>query len=145
MKTQVEQIQAVLVQHGYRLTASRRAIIDALSGCKGHVTANDLVARVRQKAPEVGRMTVYRTLDLLVRLGLIRPVYQGMGAAHFVLLLDGGHYHHFICNRCHEVIEFSNCFDEAIIKQLSLQYQFQVQSHLLELHGLCEKCSPPAR
>lgn len=140
MNDPVEILKSSVSRQGYRLTLARQAIIETLAACGGHITADALAQQVWQRAPNVGRMTVYRTLELLVELGLIRPVYQGTGAAHFVLLLDGGHHHHFICNRCHEVIEFGDCFDGALIEQLSQQYQFQVRSHLLELHGLCERC-----
>jgi Fur family transcriptional regulator, ferric uptake regulator len=139
MNTQVEKIQAVLVQHGYRLTIARQAIIAALVGCEGHITADGLARHVRENTPEVGRMTVYRTLDLLCELGIVRPIYQGTGAAHFVLMANGGHQH-LICTRCHGVIEFDDCLTTGMAQQLADQFNFHVSGHLLELHGLCENC-----
>jgi len=108
--------------------------------CDGHVSADDLAAQVREAAPQVGRMTVYRTLDLLCELGQIRPIYQGTGAAHYILM-DGGHHHHLVCNRCHRVIEFDECASEPLVQRLSQRFNFQVQSHLLEVHGVCEACA----
>lgn len=128
MDTQVEKIQAVLIQHGYRLTASRQAIIAALVGCQGHITAGGLVQQVRQNMPEVGRMTVYRTLDLLCELGIVRPIYQGTGAAHYVLMASGGHKH-LICTRCHGVIEFEDCLPTDLTQQLAEQFNFHIFSH----------------
>ena len=100
MDEQFTQLSSALSAEGFRLTTSRRAILAALVGCGGHITADELVERVHQQAPNVGRMTVYRTLDLLCQLNLIRPVYQGTGAAHFVLL-HHGHHHHLVCGVCH--------------------------------------------
>lgn len=139
MNLQVTKIQEVLTQHGYRLTAARQAIVAALVRCEGHITADDLVQEVRESAPEVGRMTVYRTLDLLCELGVVRPIHQGTGAAHYILMANGSHQH-LICTRCHGVIEFEDCVTTDLPQQLAAQFKFHVFSHLLELHGLCENC-----
>ncbi len=139
MNTQTERLIESLVENGHRLTPARRAIITALVGSDGHITADNLAALVREASPHVGRMTVYRTLDLLCNLGLVRPVYQGTGAAHYVLL-DGGSHHHLICNQCRRVIDFDHCQESALAQALGRQFNFQVQSHLLEVYGLCEAC-----
>lgn len=132
-------LSQALADHGYRLTAARRAILETLIGCGGHVTADDLAAKVHETAPNVGRMTVYRTLELLCDLGLVRPIYQGTGAAHYILL-DSGSHHHLICNRCGLVIDFEQCSASEIGQMLSARFNFQIQSHLLEFHGLCVDC-----
>ncbi len=132
-------LSAALQEQGYRLTASRRAILQVLTSSGGHVTADDLAALVREKAPGVGRMTVYRTLDLLSGLGLIRPVYQGTGAAHYILM-DAGHHHHLVCSVCHKVIEFDDCVLSEIEQMVCGRFQFQIESHLLEVYGRCPDC-----
>ena len=98
-----------------------------------------LADTLRQQEPSVGRMTVYRTLELLCELGIVRPIFQGTGAAHYILMSNGSH-HHLICNRCHDVIEFEECSTDPLIEQLAKQFKFRISSHLLELHGLCEDC-----
>jgi Fur family ferric uptake transcriptional regulator len=139
MSEQAATLTAVVASRGYRLTAARKAIIEALVSCEGHISADDLAALARRKEPRVGRMTVYRTLDLLCDLGVLRPIYQGTGAAHYILLGDGSH-HHFICNQCHAVIEFDDCSAGDLIQQLAVRFDFQVQSHLMEVYGLCANC-----
>jgi Fur family transcriptional regulator, ferric uptake regulator len=129
----------LLQSQGHRLTPARRTILEALITSGGHLTADDLADLVRQEQPGIGRMTVYRTLDLLNELGLIRPVYQGTGAAHYVLMHDG-HHHHLVCSTCDQVIEFEECVLEEIAQQLGGRFNFQVQGHLLEFYGLCEAC-----
>ncbi len=140
MDTQIKILSDSITQNGHRLTTSRQAIIEALVESHGHITADELAERVRQIAPQVGRMTVYRTLELLCENGVVRPIYQGTGAAHYILMTDGSH-HHLMCNRCHTVIEFDNCFADELEKTLSKQFEFKVTSHLLELHGLCSDCA----
>lgn len=132
-------LHEALQEKGYRLTAARQVILQTLAYSGGHVTADELAALVHEKAPGVGRMTVYRTLDLLSGLGLIRPVYQGTGAAHYILM-DGGHHHHLVCSVCHQVIEFDDCVLGEIERLICDRYQFQMQSHLLELYGRCPNC-----
>jgi Fur family ferric uptake transcriptional regulator len=139
MGSEIEKILDVVKQNGYRCTSARLAIITALVNSAGHVTADELADKVRQQAPHVGRMTVFRTMDLLCELGLARPIYQGTGAAHYILMPNGSH-HHLICNRCHDVIEFEECSTAMLIEQMAKQYNFYISSHLLELHGLCENC-----
>jgi Fur family ferric uptake transcriptional regulator len=113
--------------------------LQVLTSSGGHVSADQLVEMVRQQFPQVGRMTVYRTLELLSQLGVIRPVYQGTGAAHYILLEDG-HHHHLVCACCDQVIEFEECVLEEIEQVVSGRFNFQIQGHLLEFFGICENC-----
>ena len=121
------------------MTTARQEIWDVLLRSGGHITAYDLVQLVHQTSPGIGRMTVYRTLDILCQVGLIRPVYQGTGAAHYVLM-DHGHHHHFICSGCGIVIEVEDCFLAENGKISTGRFKFQVHSHLLEFYGLCQDC-----
>jgi Fur family ferric uptake transcriptional regulator len=143
MNEQAEHLSNSLTSSGYRLTSARRAIINALVESHGHITADNLAALVREGSPQVGRMTVYRTLDLLCELGLIRPVFLGTGAGHYILL-DGGSHHHLICNQCQCVIDFDRCGASELAQAIGRQLNFQVQSHLLEVYGLCEGCREAA-
>jgi Fur family ferric uptake transcriptional regulator len=139
MNDQIDDLMNAVVDHGFRRTAARRAILETLVESGGHITADDLANQVRAVNPTIGRMTVYRTLDLLCELGIIRPIYQGTGAAHYVLL-DQGSHHHLVCNRCSMTIEFEHCGSAAISQALSERYNFEIQAHLLEFFGLCEIC-----
>lgn len=134
-----ESLTQSLLQNGHRLTPARRAIIATLVESGGHITADELAAQVQAAAPHVGRMTVYRTLELLTELGLARPIFQGTGAAHYILMTKGNH-HHLICTRCHSVIDFDDCSAEGLLQELAAQFNFSVQSHLLEIHGVCQTC-----
>jgi Fur family ferric uptake transcriptional regulator len=128
-----------LVEAGHKLTAARRAILHTLVVSGGHITADDLADRVHEKSPRVGRMTVYRTLDLLTDLGLARPIFQGSGALRYILLDEGDH-HHLICSRCHTVIEFDECGSGEFAEMLGEKFGFAVKGHLFEIHGLCAEC-----
>ena len=137
--TRLGNIQAALKQNGHRLTSSRQKIVEALLNCGGHITADGLLEVVHEIDQTVGRMTVYRTLELLSELGLIRPIYQGTGAAHYILL-DGGHHHHLICSGCDAVFEFEECGLQEVGQLLAERFDFIVEGHLVEFYGRCPNC-----
>lgn len=128
-----------LQAQGFRLTQARRTILDTLIQAGGHLSADDLAEQVHAIEPRIGRMTVYRTLELLCELGVVRPIYQGTGAAHYIFLHEG-HHHHLICNQCHQVIEFDDCAIGEIAQLIGQRFDFQLQGHLLEFYGLCADC-----
>lgn len=139
MSERAERLKEALRENGHRLTRARRAIVEALVHSGGHVSADELSDLAREDAPRVGRMTVYRTLDLLQQLGLIRPVYQGTGAAHYVLM-DEGHHHHLLCSNCGRILEFDECVVKEMGQAISDRFDFEIQGHLLEFYGLCPRC-----
>lgn len=143
MNEKVTALGSALAARGHRLTRARLAILETLVGTGGHVTADELAERVRVDYPHVGRMTVYRTLDLLTELALVRPIYQGTGAAHYVLMLDG-HHHHLICLGCGAVIEFEECMAGRLEALVAERFQFAITGHLLEFYGRCEACEAQA-
>ncbi len=135
-----EQIEARLTAAGHRPTATRREVIVGLLTTEGHVSADALYESLRENGARVGRMTVFRTLDLLAEIGIVRPIYQGSGAAHFVLLEDG-HHHHLVCMNCDTTVEFHDCsLADDLSQQLASRHQFQIAGHLLEIYGLCADC-----
>jgi Fur family ferric uptake transcriptional regulator len=142
MDDSLTEFSAILGSKGYRMTEARRAVLEALATARGHVSADDLVELVKEAGHEVGRMTVYRTLDLMTGLGLVRPVYQGTGAAHFVLL-QNGHHHHLVCTKCHDVVEVESCVLADIESRTVADSEFEIHGHLLEIYGICQSCREP--
>lgn len=128
-----------LERRGYRLTTARDRILRALVASGGHVTADGLVEIVHRDSPRIGRMTVYRTLELLCDMGLLRPIYQGTGAAHYILM-DEGHHHHLVCSRCERVVEFDECVIGDLTEAIGRRFGFEMQGHLLEFFGICPTC-----
>ncbi len=124
---------------GHRLTSARRTILEALVTEASHMSADEVALIARQRSPRIGRMTVYRTLELLSRLGLIRPMHHQTGATRYVLLADGRH-HHLICSNCDSVFELDQCLVEEMEHELGRRHGFAVQGHILELFGLCDSC-----
>jgi Fur family ferric uptake transcriptional regulator len=139
MKEQAGRLGQSLRDEGYRLTTSRRIILETLVESGGHISADELALLVHARDSTVSRMTIYRTLDLLGDLGHVRPVYQGARAARFILFENGQH-HHFICSQCDNVYELDDCLIDDLLKRMEGSERFVVRAHLLELYGLCENC-----
>lgn len=123
---------------GFRLTPPREAVLAALESGDDHMTPADVLARAQAIYPGLGRATVYRTLELMTSLGLLRPIFLGERGL-CLTLAEGGH-HHLVCSDCGAVIEFDECTVGQLEQELARRLNFQIRGHLLEFYGLCERC-----
>ncbi len=126
-----------LAAAGERLTGPRRTVWDALAGARQGFSAPELAAWLAGQG--VGQATVYRTLELLERLGLVRLAALPGGRAGY-LAVRPGHSHALICDSCGEVQDFEACGWNVVGELIELKTGFKLQSHYLEVHGLCPRC-----
>jgi Fur family transcriptional regulator, ferric uptake regulator len=125
---------------GFKITNARATVIQVMEDAGGHMTSAQVVEEVARRDPAVGRASVFRTLELLSRLSLIRPTFvDGSGAPVFVLL-PGGHHHHIVCTGCGKVIEFHDCGLDMLTAELERESGVRISGHLLEFYGTCETC-----
>ena len=124
---------------GYKLTSPRLTILDILEQSGGHVTSAELLSRVEQRDASIGRASVFRTLELMIKLGIVWTSVQGGSTVHY-MLMPGGHHHHIVCTNCDKLIEFEDCRLDTLISSLEHAYGVQVEGHLLELYGICQDC-----
>ena len=127
---------------GYKLTTARLTILSILEEGGGHMTSAEVLEKVDAIAPEIGRASVFRALDLFTRLSIIRPTYINDSSTPTYVLMPGGHHHHIICTNCDRIIEFDNCHLEGVERELERQFDVQITGHLLEFYGLCANCQP---
>lgn len=127
---------------GYKLTPQRRKIYACLESAEGHLSAEEIRKGVSKDDPKIGLATVYRTLELLVKLGLVREEKLGEGHRHFELARKP-HYH-LICSKCGKVFEFSENLTKDLAVRLSNDYKFNIVECRLDFYGYCEKCSQKA-
>lgn len=137
-KALVVRSSAKLERAGFKLTPARRAVIEALARELAHLTAPQVVHAVGRRAPGVGRASVYRTLELLTRLGLVQVSSLGRAASTYVLC--DVHHHHVICRTCHQTVEFEDCDLEKLAKALSKRLGYRIEGHLVEFYGCCPDC-----
>jgi Fur family ferric uptake transcriptional regulator len=142
-----DEILARLRAHGDRVTASRRAVVDALVAGDHHVTADEILARVAagdrsgggSGDPEAHRATVYRTLDRLEELGVVSHVHLGHGPSTFHL--DHRPHHHAVCSSCGAVVELPLDALDALADDLRTAHGFELSPQHFALSGLCRDCA----
>ena len=115
------------------------AVIDVLESTAEHLSHEQILDEGQKIYSKLSRATVYRTMELLVELQLMRPLYLNDPTQRFISA-EGGH-HHLICTGCDTTIEFDHCTAGHLSQELSSHYNFQIHSHLLEFRGVCQDCS----
>jgi Fur family ferric uptake transcriptional regulator len=139
--TWIDVTLARLNEAGYRNSSGRRAVVEALGGEHCAVSARDIEERLRKCGRDVGRATIYRSLEQLDELHLVSRVEVGDGTARYEPRLPGGeHHHHLICDSCGVVEPFEDEDLERAVKRLSRNVDFRVDEHDIVLHGACGRC-----
>lgn len=135
-----EDIQALLREHGYRVTQPRRAVWRALVETGGHLTADEIAGLVRESDPGVNLASVYRTLDLFESLELVRESRIGNGAGHWELAHPDEHFH-LVCDECGRIEHHVGTLVEDIRAHLSAGHGFQTRDIELIVSGRCADCT----
>ena len=144
MRLTERKIAAILRQRGYKLTPQRRAVIRAIASSHGHLTPGAIYQRVLYEHSDIGLVTVYRTLELLTKLGLICEVHAGGNNRSYLLRRPSEHHHHLVCSDCGTVVDFTSCDLSELEQVLSKETGFMIDGHLLELLGHCQDCQRAA-
>ena len=139
--------------HGFpgvcpRWTTPRDAVLAFLRKTKDHVSAKDVYRGLQAQFPGIGLTTVYRTLDLLNRAGVIAKINAGDGQTRYEQSLGGekGHHHHLICTSCGKILDYRDFESEELdlIRKteavLAKKYRFEISGHNIEFRGRCENC-----
>ena len=129
----------LLRKRGYRLTPQRYMILSVIEEAMDHLSVEQITERVQQRNPYVSLSTVYRTLELLLNLGLVRENHLPGQQPRYEVA--GGHaHHHLICQHCHQTIHL----DEALLGKLNEQLQEKYHFHGIALNllatGYCTSC-----
>ena len=134
-----DQVRARLHQRGLRWTPQRRLLIDVLSHTDGHITGAELVERCRAQDPETTPSTVYRTLDVLEDIGLIRHAHglDGREEFHVRPAREHGHMH---CSICHGTWEVEAEEVDRLVRDLHERRGFSVDLGHLSVVGVCAGC-----
>src|SRR3954447_8247465 len=123
-----------------RETGPRRAVAELIAARNGHFTANDLLNDARERDLKIGRATVFRTLDLLADQGALERLDLPSGEHAYVACAPQDHHHHVVCRSCGASVEVSDSGLQAVVRHIGAQSGFRIDSHRLELYGLCPNC-----
>lgn len=139
-------LRAYVSKHGLKFTKQRELIAEVFFGGEGHLTAEELLDRVREQDSQVSLATVYRTMKLLTDCGLANP--HRFGERQTVYEPSEGdeeHHDHIICRDCGHIYEFLDERIEALQEQVAAQYGMKLSDHRMELYGSCIQSDCPHR
>ncbi len=131
--------QAELRARGYRLTPARSLVLQAV-GDLGHGTPEEVAGAVRRTAQGVSTSTVYRALELLEEIGLVRHTHLGHGAPTYSVATDDDHVH-LACRDCGAVEEAAAGLLGDVVDRLQAEHGFRIDLGHFALYGRCRRCS----
>lgn len=139
---EVDNFKENLKQKGYKLTTQRRAILDVIiENREKHLSSEEIYDLVKDKYPEIGLATVYRTLQLFEELGIIYKLNFDDGRSRYELYHDEDHqHHHLICLKCGSVIEMEGDLLENLEEAIESTKDFEIVDHNVKFFGYCSKC-----
>jgi Fur family ferric uptake transcriptional regulator len=140
-------LESRLVGTRKSLPKGARAVLEALQKAPGMLSARDLSFRMKlshqtQEEPgkSPGLTTIYRSLELLSRQGLVQAVSFGDQEKRYEVVEPGCHNHHLVCKSCDKSIKLRECLLASLEETIKRDYGFSVSEHLLEIFGTCQSC-----
>ena len=130
--------RSALREKGYRLTPQRELILRAVDDL-GHATPDEVLAHVQQQASTVNASTVYRTLEVLEELGLVRHAHLSDRAPTYHSV-DGHEHFHLVCRNCRRVISVDVDVASEFVTRLGSDHGFVPDLGHLTVFGRCEEC-----
>lgn len=140
----------LLREKGQKVTNQRVGVLEVLSGGEDcHLTAEEIYDNVREKYPDLGLATVYRTIQLLLDLKIIDRINLDDGSARYGMGRQDAktkhHHHHLICLSCSKVFSFDGDLLETLEEFIQETDGFQVVDHEVKLYGYCKACQQKMR
>ncbi len=136
------QFEQLCRQQGVRFTSQRRLVLEALLGREDHPTADQLYEDLRSKMPELSLTTVYRVLETLAAMGVVRKLHHTGMPVRFDARVS--RHHHATCFRCGSVVDILDPHLDQVEAPAWLSSEFEVLDHSVQFVGLCKRCRSQA-
>lgn len=134
--------EAVLRDHGQRVTPARRLVLDVVGSTDSHLSADEIAALVADRAPDVHRATVFRTLSTLVESGILVHVHVPHAPTTYHLGHPHGRRHlHVVCSVCGSVYDTDPTVLDAAVERLRSTIGFELDADHIALSGRCATCA----
>ena len=140
IEADLEAFRAFLRDHSLPVTAQRLAIAEVVLGTERHLSAEDLASLLKARGANAGTATSYRTLEVMVRSGLVVERDFGEGFKRYEAARGSPHHEHLLCTVCGRVTEFRDDRLERMTTLLAEAHDFSRQRHRLVIYGLCGDC-----
>ncbi|QCX32732.1 transcriptional repressor [Caloramator sp. E03] len=142
-KDENEKLKQRLKTGGYKLTPQRRAVLNVIIDNEGkHLSTEEIYDIVKKECPEIGLATVYRTLQLLEKMGLVCRMNFDDGCNRYELIHEeeDHQHHHLVCINCGNVEEVEGDLLETLEEKIEQKYDFKITNHSVKFFGYCSKC-----
>ncbi|MBZ4662442.1 MAG: transcriptional repressor [Caloramator sp.] len=142
-KEDAEKLKHTLKSQGYKLTPQRRAVLDVIIDNEGkHLSPEEIYDIVKQNCPDIGLATVYRTLNLLEKMGVVCKMNFDDGCNRYELVHDeeDHQHHHLVCRGCGKVEEVEDDLLEVLEEKIEEKYNFKINDHSVKFYGYCSEC-----
>ena len=140
VEREIGRFQQFLQQQGLKLTSERSALVREIFAIHYHFEADELLFKMKEKSVKISRATVYRTLELLVKSGMVRRVHLGEDHYHYEHVTGNSHHDHLVCTTCGGVIEFHDEELERLQLAICEKKKFTPTFHNLQILGVCDSC-----
>ena len=135
---------SALERSDYRMTGPRRVVAALVADQPGHFAAADLVDAAAAQDLGIGRATIFRTLDVMLELGLVERLDLPTGE-HAYVACEPSHHHHIVCSGCGRSEDVDDSGLRPVVREVARQTGFRVDAHRLELFGMCPDCRARTR
>lgn len=140
IEADLEAFRSFLRDHSLPVTAQRLAIAEVVLGTERHLSAEEVAAQLKSRGANAGTATIYRTLEVMVRSGLVVERDFGEGFKRYEASRGIPHHEHLLCTVCGRVTEFRDERLERMTTLLAEAHDFSRQRHRLVIYGLCGDC-----
>jgi len=140
--SELENNQKDIRDGGHKATRQRLIILKVISQIEYQFTAQELFKTIHQSHPEIGLVTVYRSLEIFANTGLVCQM-SNIGGSQTYIRSPAGHHHHLVCVGCKKVVDVDTCSLNALQEKLKSDTGFIINDHNLEFTGLCPGCQAP--
>lgn len=140
MKNEARKFQKFIQKQNLLWSTEREIITEQVFDNHFHFTADDLFIQLNKKGKDISRATVYRTLELLERSGLVSKIQMQSGKRLYEHIFGHPHHDHLICQKCGKMVEFHSTGIEELQKRVALENNFKMTGHCLKIYGICSDC-----
>jgi Fur family ferric uptake transcriptional regulator len=130
---------AELRRQGYRATPQRALVLKVLEENQGHMSAEEIGQAVDAAAVPLNRSTVYRTLETLTALGMVKATRMGR-STYYEMSHSGDEHHHLVCTGCRRTIDLPTAEVERVVARQASKAGFSISEIEVLVSGLCPDC-----
>jgi Fur family ferric uptake transcriptional regulator len=124
---------------GFRLTSQRALILEIISQGRGHLDADEVYRLARERQPSISLSTVYRNLQALKKLGLVKELHFDESHHHYEAKPSSEH-HHLVCLGCGKIVEFGCQLSQKLMQEIARKKGFEITGVEVHMTGYCAKC-----